>query len=81
MRALLEMKQRVYFQEQDLNIRSQDLNQPVASRLEFPRSGQRLDEQKPQKTMGIHNWTRTGKGTYVRTLYQKNNGSAEVKDG
>jgi hypothetical protein len=37
MRVLLEMKQQIYWQEEDLNIRSQDLNQPVASQLELPR--------------------------------------------
>jgi hypothetical protein len=37
MRVLLEMKQQFYWQEQDLNIRSQDLNQPVASQLEKPK--------------------------------------------
>jgi hypothetical protein len=31
------------------------------------------------KTMGIHNWTQTGKGTYIRTLCQKNKGSVEIK--
>jgi hypothetical protein len=41
MRVLLEMKQQIYWQEQDLNIRSQDLHQPVTSQLELPgeRSG------------------------------------------
>jgi hypothetical protein len=37
MRVLLEMKQQIYWQEQDLNISSQDLNQPVAFNLELPR--------------------------------------------
>jgi hypothetical protein len=31
MTVLLEMKQQIYWLEQDLNIHSQDLNQPVAS--------------------------------------------------
>jgi hypothetical protein len=34
---LLEMKLQIYWQEQDLNIHSQDLNQLAASQLEFPR--------------------------------------------
>jgi hypothetical protein len=34
MRVLLGMKQQIYWQEQDLNIRSQDLNQPAASQSE-----------------------------------------------
>jgi hypothetical protein len=34
---LLEIKQQIYWQEQDLNIRSQDLNQTVSSQLELPR--------------------------------------------
>jgi hypothetical protein len=29
--------------------------------------------------MGIHNWTQTGKGTYIRTLCQKNKGSVEMQ--
>jgi hypothetical protein len=29
--------------------------------------------------MGIHNWTQTGEGTYIRTLCQKNKGSVEIK--
>jgi hypothetical protein len=29
--------------------------------------------------MGIHNWTQTGKGTYIRTLCQKYKGSVEIK--
>jgi hypothetical protein len=37
MRVLLEMKQQIYWQEQDLNIHSQDLNQPVTPQLELPR--------------------------------------------
>jgi hypothetical protein len=32
----------------------------------FEESGQGLDEQKSQKTLGIHNWTQTGKGIYTR---------------
>jgi hypothetical protein len=27
-----------------------------------------------KQTLGIHNWTQTGKGTYTRVLYQKNEG-------
>jgi hypothetical protein len=38
-----------------------------------------LDEQKSQKTLGIHNWTQRGKGTYRGALCQKNEGSVEVK--
>jgi hypothetical protein len=45
------------------------------------KSGQELDEQKSYQTMGIHNWTQTGKGTHIRTLCQKNEGSAEIKQG
>jgi hypothetical protein len=37
MRVLLVMKQQINWQEQDLNIRSQDLNQLAASQLELPR--------------------------------------------
>jgi hypothetical protein len=29
--------------------------------------------------MGIHNWTQTGKGIYIRTFCQKNKGSVEIK--
>jgi hypothetical protein len=38
-----------------------------------------MDEKKSQKTLGIHNWTQIGKGIYIRTLCQKNEGSAEIK--
>jgi hypothetical protein len=34
---------------------------------------------KKKKTLEIHNWIQTGKGTYTRALCQKNKGSAEVK--
>jgi hypothetical protein len=37
MRVLLEMKQQIYWQEQDQNVRSHDLNQPAVSQLELPR--------------------------------------------
>jgi hypothetical protein len=43
--------------------------------LELPR----LDEQKSQKTLGIHNWTETGKGTYTSALCQKNVESVEAE--
>jgi hypothetical protein len=29
--------------------------------------------------MGIKNWTQTGKGTYIRALRQKNEGSVGIK--
>jgi hypothetical protein len=29
--------------------------------------------------LGIHNWTQTGKGSYIRALYQKNEGTVEIK--
>jgi hypothetical protein len=29
--------------------------------------------------LGIHNWTQTGKGTYIWALCQKNEGSVEIK--
>jgi hypothetical protein len=29
--------------------------------------------------MGIHNWTQTGEGTYIRTVCQKNKWSVEIK--
>jgi hypothetical protein len=32
-----------------------------------------------KKTVGIHNWTQTCKGTYKRVLCQKKEGSVEVK--
>jgi hypothetical protein len=38
MRVLLVMKRQINWQEQDLNIRSQVLNQLVASQLEVPRN-------------------------------------------
>jgi hypothetical protein len=38
-----------------------------------------MDGQKSHQTKGIHNWTQTDKGTYIRALCQKNEGSVEVK--
>jgi hypothetical protein len=32
-----------------------------------------------KKTIVIHNWTQRGKGTYIRILCQKNEGSVEIK--
>jgi hypothetical protein len=29
--------------------------------------------------LGIHNWTQTGKGTYIMSLFQKNEGSVKIK--
>jgi hypothetical protein len=71
MRVLLEMKQQIYWQEQDLN-------QPVASQLELPRE---------QSGTGRTNITKTNrnleldsdKGTYIRTFCRKNKGSVEIK--
>jgi hypothetical protein len=40
------MKRQITWQERDLNIRSQDLNQPAASQLRCQESDQGLDEQK-----------------------------------
>jgi hypothetical protein len=93
MRVLLEMKRQISWQEQDLNIRSQDLNQPAASQLEVPRKrsgtgrtetiknigNPQQDKQKSQKILGIHNWTQTGIGTYTRALCQKNEECVEIK--
>jgi hypothetical protein len=79
-RALLEMKRQISWQEQDLNIRSKDLNQLAASQLELPRnrSGTGLTEI-IKITLGIRNRAYTGKGTYTRALCQKNEGSVEIK--
>jgi hypothetical protein len=41
MRVLLEMKRQISWEKQDLNIRSQDLNQLAASQLEFPKKAVR----------------------------------------
>jgi hypothetical protein len=79
MRVLLVMKQQINWQEQDLNIRSQDLNQLAHLNFSCQEGGQGLDERKSQKTLGIHNWTQTGKGNYTRALCQKNEGFVEVK--
>jgi hypothetical protein len=38
-----------------------------------------MDEKKSQKTLGIHNWTQTGKGAYIWALCHKNKGSVEIK--
>jgi hypothetical protein len=62
-----------------LNTRPQDLNQPVASQLELPSERSGTGRKEITKTMGIHNWSQAGKGTYIRTLCQKNKGSAEIK--
>jgi hypothetical protein len=41
--------------------------------------GQGLDKQKSYQTVGIHNWTQTGKGTHIRALCQKIKGSTETE--
>jgi hypothetical protein len=38
------------------------------------------DWMKSQKILGIHNWTETGKGTYTRSLCQKNKGYVAIRD-
>jgi hypothetical protein len=38
----------------------------------FQERGQGLDEEKSHETMGIHNWTQTGRGIYIRTFCQMN---------
>jgi hypothetical protein len=55
MRALLEMTQQIYWQEQDLNIHSKNLNQPVASQSKLPKEQSETDRQKLHQTMGINN--------------------------
>jgi hypothetical protein len=65
---------------QNLNIRSQDLNQLVAPQSELPKSVQGLNEQKSYQTVGIRNWTQTGKGTHTWTLCQKIKGSTETRE-
>jgi hypothetical protein len=79
MRVLLLMKQQINWQEPELNIRSQDLNQLGHLSWSCQEGGQGLDERKSQKTLEIHNWTQTGKGTYIWTLCQKNEGSVKIK--
>jgi hypothetical protein len=59
-----------------------NLNQLAASQLELPRkrSGTGWTEiTKKKKTLGSHNWTQTGKGTYIRALCQNSEGSVEIK--
>jgi hypothetical protein len=73
------MKQQIYWQEQDLNIRSQELNQLVASQLEFPRERSGAGRTEITKNNGNPQLDSTGKGTYIRTLCQKNIGSVEIK--
>jgi hypothetical protein len=51
MMVLLEMKWQINWQEQDLNIRSQDLNRLVASQFSCQECGQGLDEEKSQKIL------------------------------
>jgi hypothetical protein len=64
-----------------MNIRSYNFNQLAAFHWSCQKSRQELDEQKFHKTMGIHNCTQKGKGTYkyARVLCQKNKGSVEIK--
>jgi hypothetical protein len=73
------MKRQISCQERDLNIRSQDLNQLVASQLELPRKRSGTGQIEIIETLGSHNWTQTGKGTYTRSLCLKNEGSVEAK--
>jgi hypothetical protein len=53
--------------------------QSVASQSELPRERSETGRTEITHTMGIHNWTQTGKGTYIRALCQKNKGSVEIK--
>jgi hypothetical protein len=79
MRELWVMKRQLSWQEQDLNIRSQDLNHLAASQLELSRKRPGSERAESQRTLGIHNWTQTDKGIYTGSLCQKNEGSVEVK--
>jgi hypothetical protein len=47
-------------------------NQFAASQSELPRKRSGTGRTESQKVLGIHNWSQTGKGTYIRTLCQKN---------
>jgi hypothetical protein len=70
----------ISWQEQDLNIHSQDLNQLAASQLELTRKWSKdWMNRNHKKTLGSHNWTQTGKGIYTRPLCQKNKEYVEVK--
>jgi hypothetical protein len=79
MRVLTVMKRQISWQDQDLNIRSQDLNQLAASQLELPRKRSGTGRTEITKALGIRNWAQTGKGTYTRALCQKNEESVEIK--
>jgi hypothetical protein len=68
MRASLETKQHTIWQEQGLNIHSQDLN---PSLWHLIRSCQKTVKNWMNKKHIKHNGTQTGKGINTRTLYQK----------
>jgi hypothetical protein len=73
------MKQQINWQGQDLNIRSRDLKQLAESQFELPRKRSATGSTEIIKTMGIHNWTQTSKGTFTRTFCQKNKGPVKVE--
>jgi hypothetical protein len=69
MRLLLVMKRHLSWQEQRLNIRSQDLNQLAASQLELPRKWSGIARTEITKKY----WeSTTGLRTYTRALCQRN---------
>jgi hypothetical protein len=81
MRVLLEMKQQIYWQEQDQNIRSQDLNQPVASESELPKDRSRTGSTKiTSNDLNSQLDSNRQRDSYQDPL-QENKGSVEVKQG
>jgi hypothetical protein len=61
--------------KRQINWQEQDLNQLVATHLELSRKRSGTG----RKKKGIHNWTQTGKRTYIMALCHKNKGSVEIK--
>jgi hypothetical protein len=79
----LVMKWQINWQEQDLNIRLTSVHRTWITLRHLnwscQESGQGLEKQKSQKTLGNHNRTQIGKAIYTRALCQKNEGSVKIK--
>jgi hypothetical protein len=79
MRVLLEIKWHINWQEQGLNIRSQELNQLAASQLELPRKWSESGRTEITKIIGNPQLDSNRQNDLYKGLCQKNEGSVEIK--
>jgi hypothetical protein len=73
------MKRHISWQEQDKNIRSQDLNQLAASQFELPRKRSGTGRTEIAKNIRNPQLDSKRQRSYTRVLCQKNEGSVEIK--